>query len=118
MRNTFIVFEREMASYFSTPLAYVFIIIFLAFRRPDFAGVFESDREPDHVFNFHGWLYLILIPRLMRLWAEERRNGTIELLMTLPVTLMCDPEVLGRLVFCRRRLEPYLSDLDYRELSG
>ena len=99
MRNTFIVFEREMASYFSTPLAYVFIIIFLALSGAltFFAGgFFESDQASlITFFNFHGWLYLILIPAIsMRLWAEERRNGTIELLMTLPVTLM--QAILGK----------------------
>ncbi|MEC8198053.1 MAG: ABC transporter permease, partial [Pseudomonadota bacterium] len=99
MRNTFIVFEREMASYFSTPLAYVFIVIFLALSGAltFFAGgFFESDQASlITFFNFHGWLYLILIPAIsMRLWAEERRNGTIELLMTLPVTLM--QAILGK----------------------
>ncbi|MEE2689008.1 MAG: ABC transporter permease subunit [Pseudomonadota bacterium] len=92
MNNTVIVFCREMTGYFATPLAYVFIVIFLALSGAltFFAGgFFESDQASlIPFFNFHPWLYLILIPAIsMRLWAEERRTGTIELLMTLPVTL-------------------------------
>jgi ABC-2 type transport system permease protein len=92
MQNTMIIFQREMSGYFATPLAYVFIVIFLGLSGAltFFAGgFFESEQASlRSFFNFHSWLYLILIPALsMRLWAEERRNGTIELLMTLPVTL-------------------------------
>ena len=92
MNNTVIVLCREMTGYFATPLAYVFIVIFLALSGAltFFAGgFFESDQASlIPFFNFHPWLYLILIPAIsMRLWAEERRTGTIELLMTLPVTL-------------------------------
>tara|TARA_B100000459_G_scaffold137353_1_gene94493 strand:+ start:3005 stop:3742 length:738 start_codon:yes stop_codon:yes gene_type:complete len=99
MMNTMIVFRREMAGYFATPLAYVFIVIFLALSGAltFFAGgFFESDQASlIAFFNFHSWLYLILIPAIsMRLWAEERRTGTIELLMTLPVTLA--EAVLGK----------------------
>lgn len=91
MHNVLIIFRREFASYFATPLALVFIVIFLAF-----AGLFtfyiggfyeraQADLAP--FFNYHPWLYLFLIPALsMRLWAEERKSGTIELLMTLPIT--------------------------------
>ena len=83
---------RELQSYFATPLAYVFIVIFLALT-----GVFtfylgglyergQADLIP--FFSFHPWLYLFLVPAIaMRLWAEERKSGSIELLMTLPVTL-------------------------------
>lgn len=83
---------RELRAYFATPVAYVFIAIFLAL-----AGLFtfylgsfyergQADLQP--FFSFHAWLYLFLVPALsMRLWAEERRYGSIELLMTLPVTL-------------------------------
>lgn len=86
-----IILRRELASYFATPLAYVFIIIFLAL-----AGVFtfymgsffergQADLLP--FFGFHPWLYLFLVPAIaMRLWAEERKSGSIELLLTLPVT--------------------------------
>jgi ABC-2 type transport system permease protein len=84
------VFRRELASYFATPLAYVFIVIFLvlAGALTFFVGGFfergQADLQP--FFNFHPWLYLVLIPALaMRLWAEERKSGTIELLLTLPI---------------------------------
>ena len=99
MRNTLIVFRREMASYFATPLAYIFIVIFLALAGAltFFAGSFFDSNQAGlgQFFQFHSWLYLVLIPAIsMRLWAEERRNGTIELLMTLPVTL--SQSILGK----------------------
>ena len=86
------VFRREFAAYFATPLALVFIVIFLAM-----AGVFtfyignffdrsQADLQP--FFIYHPWLYLFLIPAIaMRLWAEERKSGTIELLLTLPLSV-------------------------------
>jgi ABC-2 type transport system permease protein len=84
--------RRELASYFATPVAYVFILIFLVLAAAltfYLGGFFErgqADLAP--FFNFHPWLYLFLIPAIsMRLWAEERKSGSIELLMTLPVTL-------------------------------
>jgi ABC-2 type transport system permease protein len=90
MRNTFIVFRREFASYFATPLALVFIVIFLVFAGAltfglgGFYARGQADLAP--FFNYHPWLYLFLMPALaMRLWAEERKSGTIELLMTLPI---------------------------------
>lgn len=88
------VLRRELAGYFVTPVAYVFIVIFLLVTglftfSGDLGGFFErgqADLRP--FFVFHPWLYLFLIPAVsMRLWAEERRQGTIELLMTLPVPL-------------------------------
>jgi ABC-2 type transport system permease protein len=92
MRNTMTLFRREFFSYFATPLAFVFIVIFLllagafAFYLGGFYERGQADLAP--FFNYHPWLYLFLIPALsMRLWAEERKSGTIELLMTLPVTL-------------------------------
>jgi len=92
MRNIAIVFRRELAAYFATPLAYVFILIFLvlaAWFTFYLGGFFErgqADLEP--FFVFHPWLYLFLIPAIsMRLWSEERRSGSIELLMTQPITL-------------------------------
>src|SRR6201986_2798971 len=92
MRNVGIIMRRELASYFATPLAYVFILIFLVLASAFtfyLGGFFEhgqADLEP--FFNFHPWLYLFLIPALsMRLWAEERKTGTIELFLTLPVTV-------------------------------
>jgi ABC-2 type transport system permease protein len=90
MSGVLTVFRRELASYFATPLAYIFIVIFLvlAGALTFFVGAFfergQADLQP--FFNFHPWLYLVLIPALgMRLWAEERKSGTIELLLTLPI---------------------------------
>jgi ABC-2 type transport system permease protein len=92
MHNVATIFRREFASYFATPLAFVFIVIFLilvgvfAFYIGSFYERGQADLAP--FFSYHPWLYLFLIPALsMRLWAEERKAGTIELLMTLPVTL-------------------------------
>ena len=90
MSAAFIVFRRELASYFATPLAYVFIVIFLALAGAlaFFLGNFFDRGQADlqAFFNFHPWLYLVLIPALaMRLWAEERKSGTVELLLTLPI---------------------------------
>jgi ABC-2 type transport system permease protein len=86
-----VVFKRELASYFATPLAYVFILIFLVLSGVFtfyLGGFFEGGQaELSAFFNFHPWLYLFLVPAIaMRLWAEERKSGTIELLMTLPIT--------------------------------
>lgn len=91
MHNVVTVFRREMASYFATPVAYVFIVIFLALNgvMTFYVGNFLERNQADLAafFSFHPWLYLFLIPALsMRLWAEERRTGTIELSMTLPLT--------------------------------
>jgi ABC-2 type transport system permease protein len=91
MTNTFVILRRELAAYFSTPLAYVFIIIFLGLCGA-FAfymgGFFERGQaDLTSFFHFHPWLYLFLIPAVaMRLWAEERKTGTLELIMTLPVS--------------------------------
>ena len=91
MRAVTTIFRRELAAYFSTPLAYIFIVIFLALAgaMTFFVGGFfarnQADLQP--FFMFHPWLFLLLIPAIgMRLWADERKSGTIELLMTLPVT--------------------------------
>jgi ABC-2 type transport system permease protein len=94
-----IIFKRELAGYFATPLAYVFIVIFLVMN-----GVFTFDLGGFYVrgqadlmpfFSFHPWLYLFMIPAIaMGLWADERKTGTIELLMTLPITLR--DAVLGK----------------------
>jgi len=99
MRNVGIIMRRELASYFATPVAYVFIVIFLAlsstltFQLGGFYDRGQADLAP--FFNFHPWLYLFLIPALsMRLWAEERMSGSIELLMTQPITLW--DAVLGK----------------------
>ena len=91
MRNIWIVARRELAAYFATPVAVVFIVIFLAlqgaltFNLGNFFDRNQADMGP--FFNFLPWVFLLLIPALtMRLWAEERRLGTIELLLTLPIT--------------------------------
>ena len=91
MSQLSVVFKRELASYFATPLAYVFILIFLVLSGVFtfyLGGFFESGQANlSAFFNFHPWLYLFLVPAIaMRLWAEERKSGTIELLMTLPIT--------------------------------
>ena len=92
MSPTLAIFRRELRSYFATPLAYVFIVIFLVLAGAltfYLGGLYErgqADLQP--FFNFHPWLYLFLIPAVsMRLWSEERKSGTIELLLTLPVTM-------------------------------
>lgn len=90
MRNAGVILRREFASYFATPLAYVFIIIFLVLAGAFtfYLGEFYERGQADLLpfFSFHPWLYLFLVPALsMRLWAEERKSGSIELLMTLPV---------------------------------
>jgi gliding motility-associated transport system permease protein len=92
MRNISTIFRRELASYFATPLAYVFIVIFLVMAGvlTFFLGNFFERRQADlqSFFTFHPWLYLVLIPALsMRLWAEERKSGTIELFLTLPIRM-------------------------------
>ena len=97
--NTIVVFRREFGVYFSTPLAYVFIVIFLALSGAFtfyLGGFFERGQaDLQAFFTFHPWLYLLLIPAVsMRLWAEEKKTGTIELLMTLPVT--ATQAVLGK----------------------
>ncbi|HEV3017682.1 MAG TPA: ABC transporter permease subunit [Burkholderiaceae bacterium] len=92
LRNIGIVARRELGAYFATPLAYVFILIFLvlaAWFTFYLGGFFERDQaDLEPFFVFHPWLYLFLMPALsMRLWSEERRSGSIELLLTQPITL-------------------------------
>ena len=120
MRNVLTIFRREFVSYFTTPLAYVFIVIFLvmAGMLTFFVGNFfdrgQADLQP--FFAFHPWLYLVLIPALsMRLWAEERKSGTIELFLTLPIrmTEAVARKIPRRLVFCRDRAGADLSVLDH-----
>ena len=91
MKQLPVIFKRELASYFATPLAYVFILIFLVLSGvfTFYLGGFYESGQADLApfFNFHPWLYLFLVPAIaMRLWAEERKSGSIELLMTLPIT--------------------------------
>ena len=99
MSNLGIIFKRELYSYFATPLAYVFIVIFLITNGIftfDLGGFFlrgQADLLP--FFGFHPWLYLFMVPAIaMTLWADERKTGTIELLLTLPVRLV--DAVLGK----------------------
>ncbi len=107
MRNIVIIAERELAAYFATPVATVFIVIFLVlqgtltFNLGNFFDRGQADLNP--FFNFLPWVFLLLIPAItMRLWAEERRMGTIEMLLTLPITLA--QAVLGKFaaawIFC------------------
>jgi ABC-2 type transport system permease protein len=91
VRNIFIIAKREFGSYFGTPLAYVFIVIFLSLTGAltFFLGGFLDNGQAtlEAFFVYHPWLYLLLVPAVaMRLWAEERKSGTIENLMTLPVS--------------------------------
>lgn len=99
MRGTWNIFRRELAGYFNTPLAYIFIVIFLfltgifTFYLGSFFERGQADLKP--FFQFLPWLYLFLIPAIsMRLWAEERKSGSIELLLTLPMPLAAT--VLGK----------------------
>jgi ABC-2 type transport system permease protein len=90
MRPIMLVFRRELAAYFATPVAAVFLIVFLALSAGMtflMSGFFErGEADLSGFFFWHPWLFLVLMPAIaMRLWAEERRSGTIELLMTLPV---------------------------------
>jgi len=91
LRTTAVITKREFLAYFSTPLAAVFLIVFVAltgaftFYVGNFFQRGEADLSP--FFAYHPWLYLLLVPAVaMRLWAEERKSGTIELLMTLPIS--------------------------------
>jgi len=82
--------RRELAAYFESPVAYVFLVIFLllaGFFTFTFGGFFErGEASLAALFNWMPWLFLFLVPAVgMRLWSEERRMGTIELLLTLPV---------------------------------
>jgi len=89
--GTLIIMKRELESYFSTQLGYIFIIIFLVL-----SGIFtfylghffeQGQADLNAFFSFIPWLYLVLAPSVaMRLWSEERKSGTIELLMTLPIS--------------------------------
>jgi len=91
MRNIKIITRRELMAYFSTPVAFIFIAIFVAAcgSMTFFIGRFFNSGQAtlDTFFSFHPWLYLLLVPAVsMRLWAEERKSGTIEQLLTLPIT--------------------------------
>lgn len=93
IHNCLAVYRRELKSYFESPVAYVFLVSFLlltGFLTFAVAHFYERQTADLEVFfTFHPWVYLLLVPAAtMGLWAEERRTGTIELLLTMPVTLL------------------------------
>ena len=101
IRNTKAIIKRELASYFESPVAYVFMVVFLmliGFLTFFVSRFYESGQADLRGFFFwHPWMFLILVPAAaMRLWAEERRAGTIETLLTLPVTVT--QVILGKFV--------------------
>ncbi len=90
MRNIKTLVKRELAAYFTSPVAYVFLVIFLlltGFFTFTAGNLFErGEASLAAFFGWHPWLYLVVVPAIgMRLWAEERRSGTLELLFTLPI---------------------------------
>lgn len=99
MRNIWVIMRRELTGYFATPVAYVFLVIFLALTGSFtfYVGNFFERGQADlqSFFTYQPWLYLVLIPAIsMRLWAEERKSGTAELLLTLPISM--SEAVLGK----------------------
>ena len=101
LRDIWTICRRELTGYLSTPIAYVFVVVFLTFAGAltFFLGNFLvlGQASLDGFFQFHPWLYLFLVPAIaMRLWAEERKSGSIELLLTLPVTTL--GTVLGKFI--------------------
>ncbi len=99
MRNIWVIMRRELTGYFATPVAYVFLVIFLALSGSltFYVGSFFERGQADlqSFFTYQPWLYLVLIPAIsMRLWAEERKTGTAELLLTLPISI--SEAVLGK----------------------
>ncbi|MDB4746095.1 ABC transporter permease [Verrucomicrobia bacterium] len=91
--NTWTIAKRELSGYFASPVAYVFIVIFLVLSgfftfSGNLGGFFERDEASlAAFFTWHPWIYLFLVPAVgMRLWSEERRQGTLELLFTMPIT--------------------------------
>jgi ABC-2 type transport system permease protein len=91
MKAVWIIAKRELAAYFTSPVAYVFLVIFLlltGFFTFTAGNFFErGEASLAAFFGWHPWVYLVLVPAVgMRLWAEERRAGTLELLLTLPIT--------------------------------
>ena len=100
-KNSIAVIKRELAGYFGSPVAYVFIVIFLlicgffTFSVSHFYELGQADLRA--FFEWHPWLFLFLIPAVaMRLWADEWRSGTIELMLTLPITL--SEMVMGKFI--------------------
>jgi ABC-2 type transport system permease protein len=90
MRAIWTIMKRELGSYFGSPVAYVFLVMFLlltGFFTFTAGNFFErGEASLSAFFGWHPWVYLVLVPAVgMRLWAEERRSGTLELLLTMPV---------------------------------
>lgn len=103
LANIWTIAKRELTGYFASPVAYVFIVIFLllcGFFTFMVGGFFErGEASLTSFFIWHPWLYLFLVPAVgMRLWSEERRLGTIELLLTMPVTVW--QAIVGKFVAC------------------
>jgi ABC-2 type transport system permease protein len=92
MKNTFTVFKREFFGYFNSPVAYVILFIFLVVVQAFgffFGNLLETDNAAltQPFFMWHPWIYIVLVPAVgMRLWSEEQRLGTMELLMTMPIS--------------------------------
>ncbi|HSI62846.1 MAG TPA: ABC transporter permease subunit, partial [Candidatus Saccharimonadia bacterium] len=90
-KNIFAVYKRELLGYFNSPLAYIILVIFLLAVQ-GFTFIFGSFLRQDNAsltgfFIWHPWIYLMLVPAVgMRLWSEEQRLGTMELLMTMPIS--------------------------------
>ena len=92
MKSIWTITKRELAGYFNSPVAYVFLVIFLlltaAFRFLIGQFMDRNQATLQAFFMWHPWIYLFLVPAVgMRLWSEERRQGTMELLLTLPISL-------------------------------
>ena len=90
MKTILTIAKRELVAYFTSPVAYVFLVIFLlltGFFTFTAGNFFErGEASLGAFFGWHPWLYLVLVPAVgMRVWAEERRSGTLELLLTMPV---------------------------------
>ncbi len=101
LRNTTAIAKRELVSYFESPVAYVFLVVFLVligFLTFFVSHFYEAGQADLRAFFFwHPWMFLILVPAAaMRLWAEERRAGTIETLLTLPITIT--QAILGKFI--------------------
>jgi len=92
MKSIWTITKRELAGYFNSPVAYVFLVIFLlmtaAFTFLIGQFIDRGQANLQAFFMWHPWIYLFLVPAVgMRLWSEERRLGTMELLLTMPITL-------------------------------
>src|SRR5262245_38565454 len=103
LRNVWTITKRELVGYFASPVAYVFIVIFLllnGFFTFMLGGYFaRAEANLNAFFMWHPWLYLFLVPAAgMRLWSEERRVGTLELLLTMPISAW--QAIIGKFLAC------------------